>query len=114
MECGVIMGSGIFSSLIQLQAKGKQQDEFGQPIDDWVTVHSVWANIRHQSGMETVKASAEMTSVKVSIRIQYLDGVTAAMRVLHENEIYSIEAVMPDRVRRQYVDLVCSIGANDG
>lgn len=103
-----------FNNRIQIQAKSTAQDELGQPIEDWETQFTVWASIRHLSGMETVRSGVEVSNVKASIRIRYMAGVTAAMRIKHGADVYSIEAVMPDKVKREFVDLVCYLGANDG
>lgn len=106
--------AGELNCRIEIQQRSGTRDNFGQVIDDWSTLFTVWANIRHLSGMETVRSGMEVSSVKASIRIRYLNGIAASMRVKHGSDIYSIEAAMPDRVGREYVDLVCSIGANDG
>ncbi len=41
------------------------------------------------------------------IKIRYLDGVIAKMRVLHGSNIYEIDAVLPDRKSSKHIILMC-------
>jgi SPP1 family predicted phage head-tail adaptor len=98
--------------LIQKLVSG--QDEAGQPVTNWENLITtgdgkVFANIKHLSGVETIKADAPTSAVKVSIRIRYRTDVTAAMRVVHGATTYEIKAVLPDEAGRQHVDLACEV-----
>lgn len=86
-------------------------DAFRQPVAAWVPVTGAWASMRVPSGLETIRGGAETSVVKVSIRIRFRAGLTAAMRVVYQGKPYKITAVLEDRARREYVDLVCE--AND-
>ena len=100
------MQAGTLNRRVTLQAPGTTQDELGQPIPGWTDVATVWASVRHVSGLEAIKSGADVSVVKVSVRIRYLAGIDAGMRVLHGAEVFDIRAVLPD-TRRQYVDLIC-------
>ena len=100
---------GRLSSYCTLQQPNTAQDALGQPVPGWVDVAQVWADIRHQSGLSAIKAGADVSVVKASIRIRYRDGVNAGMRVLHDGVAYNIEAVLPDVSRHRYVDLVAEV-----
>ena len=94
-----------------LQHLVEGQDEAGQPVTTWANLATVWANIKHLSGVETIKANAETSAVKASIRIRYRTDLTAAMRVVHGATTYEIKAVMPDEAGREFADLVCEVVA---
>lgn len=81
-------------------------DSWGQPSAAWSEVATVWADIRHLSGSEAIKADAPVSSVKASIRIRARAGIDAGMRVVHGAEIYDIEAVLPGQTK-EHVDLAC-------
>lgn len=89
---------------IQQQASGI--DEIGQPVTGWADMATVWANVRHQSGLESIRADADVSVVKASIRVRFRADVDAGMRVLVSGVAYDINAVLPD-AKRQYLDLVC-------
>jgi SPP1 family predicted phage head-tail adaptor len=88
------------------------QDEIGQPVQVWVDVVTVWANIRTNTGVQTIRADKESSAVQASIRIRRRDGITAAMRVHHGATVYDIKAVLTDEESRERLDLVCEVLAN--
>lgn len=85
------------------------QDEIGQPTQVWAELAPVWANVRYLSGVETIKAEAQTSVVKASIRIRRRTDVTAAMLVVHGSTTYEIKAVLPDEERRERLDLSCEV-----
>ena len=111
------MRAGQRSELVQIQRRADGEDELGQPTVGWAKVTDVWANILHRSGLELIRADAPTSIVQASIRIPApaAAGVTPAMRVLcADGTAYNIKGVLPDRVKREFVDLVCETGASDG
>ncbi len=70
----------------------------------WADYASLWSNIRFLSGTESIKAGADTSIVKASIRIRWRQDVTAGMRIVAGAAVYDIEAVLPGQ-RREYVDL---------
>lgn len=80
-------------------------DEIGQPVDTWTEVASVWADIRHPSGSESIRADQVASVVRASIRVLKRADVTAAMRVYHGDRVYEIKAVLPDAQTNLYMDL---------
>jgi SPP1 family predicted phage head-tail adaptor len=105
------MQAGSLNRRCTLQSPSQSVDELGQPIPGWTDVATVWASIRHLSGVEAIKAGAVTSTVKASIRIRYRTVLNAGMRVVHGAQVYSIEAVMPDVGGREFVDLVAEVVA---
>lgn len=103
------MRAGTLRNKVVIQAQSSGQDDWGQPIDTWAPVTTVWADIRHQSGLETIKADSPASVVKASVRIRYRTGLNAGMRVVHGATIYNILAIMPDEAKKQYLDLACEV-----
>lgn len=103
-----MLSAGQLRNQIKLQAPASGEDALGQPTVGWNDVVTVWANIRHMSGAEAIRAGATGSTVKASIRIRFREGVTAAMRVLYGSTAYKILAVLPDG-GREFVDLVCEV-----
>lgn len=102
------MKSGTLRNRITIQSPSSVQDASGQPIVSWIDVALVWADIQYISGISALKAGMDTSAVKVSIRIRYMAGVNAGMRVLHGGNVFSIEAVLPNMAMRS-VDLVCVV-----
>lgn len=102
--------SGKRNCRVTITKRGPEVDEIGQPIDAApVVVARPWANIRHLNGTETIKAGAETSIVKASIRILYRHGIDAGMQVTHKTTTYQIEAVLPDETDRKFIDLACKV-----
>lgn len=103
------MNAGQLNRKITIQALDTGVDAIGQPVNSWTTFAETWANIRFLNGVESVKADAEVSVSKASIRIRYRQDVTNAMRVVGNGITYQIKAVFPDEAKRDHVDLVCEV-----
>ena len=104
------MRAGTLNSRVMVQRRGVAEDEWGQPLPEaWLDFLPLWANIKHLSGSQAIKAGAPTSIVQASIRIRYRTDIDAAMRVVHGTTVYEIKAPLPDEVRREYVDLVCEV-----
>lgn len=90
---------------VTLQTLTAGVDSIGQPVTTWVDTAVLWADVRYLSGLSAIKAGADVSLSKVSIRLRYRT-VTAGQRIKQGANIYNIEAVLPG-ARRAYVDLVC-------
>lgn len=105
------MKAGDLSSKITIQKKGDAKDSWGTPVPgapNWLDVCKPWADIRNLSGLGTIKADAQTSVVKTSIRVRFRTDVKAGMRALHGATVYDIKAVMPDS-GRVFTDLVCEV-----
>lgn len=96
---------------ITIQQRTSATDALGQPVETWSDLAVVWGEIRHVSGMQQIKADAEISTVRASIKVYQRADITAAMRVLHGSTTYDIKAVLPDALGRVYMFLVCEVAA---
>ena len=103
------MQAGPLSSRIAIQRKTAAADAWGTPEPQgWEDVAKVWSNVRHQSGSESIRAGADVSIVRASIRIRWRTGIDAGMRVRYGGQVGDIEAGRPG-ADRTYVDLVCKL-----
>lgn len=105
-----MISAGRLNTLLELQQPATGQDAAGQPATGWVKLDELWGDVRHASGLQTIKADADTSIVKVSIRIRHRSGITAAMRLVEKESgvAYAIAAVLPD-ARKEFIDLVCEV-----
>jgi SPP1 family predicted phage head-tail adaptor len=103
------MEAGKLRNRVSIRDRVSTQDGAGQPIETWDEVAAVWADIRHLNGMESIKAGADVSVNKVSIRVRRRSDIDAGMRVYHGSTIYEIKAVLPDEQRRERLDLSCEV-----
>lgn len=99
------------NSPITIWQRTSAEDALGQPVETWTALAELWGEIRHPSGVQQIKAGAEVSTVRASIKVHKRDDITAAMRVLHGSTIYDIKAVLPDERGRVYMFLVCEVTA---
>jgi len=103
------MRAGSLRNKVVIQQQASTTDDYGQPASTWTDVATVWADIRHQSGLESIKADSPASVVKASIRIRYRTDITAGMRAVHGTTVYDILAPLPDASGKQYTDLACQV-----
>lgn len=100
-------------SLEQYQYIG-QDPSTGEEIHGWNKLYDAWADIRHLSGLETIRSAVPTSMVKASIRLRHRPGIDASMRIRHGDTVYEIEAVLPGQHRyNKYIDLLCQTIGND-
>jgi len=109
------LAAGKLNRRATIQQKTVTYDELHQPTGEaWVDLATVWADVRHVSGIEAVRSGADTSVVQASIRIRYRPGLDADMRVLCDGKTYDVRAVLDDVAARKYTDLVCALGASNG
>ncbi|WP_066339250.1 phage head closure protein [Azohydromonas lata] len=101
------MGAGQYDTQVDLHKRQSGQDAAGQPVQTWVVAAAgVWADVRHLSGLEAIKAGADTSTTRGSVRVRWRTGIDAGMRVVSGSTTYEIKAVLPNR-RGGYIDLAC-------
>lgn len=100
------MQAGRLNSRVTIKRRATGQDAIGQPVTTLETVATVWANILHQSGRETIKSGADTSIVQASIRVRLRTDLDAGMEVHHGTKVYEVSAVLPGD---DWIDLVCQV-----
>lgn len=91
---------------IRLMKRAPGTDSAGSISKEWVLVAEAWADVRFQSGAESMRAGGEASSVKASIRIRARADVDASMRAVYRGVTFDIQAILPDN-DRAFAFLVC-------
>lgn len=98
------MRAGILRDRIIIQHKTVTADGWGQEIEVWSDLATVWANVRFMSGKEYISANRETAQIQASIRIR-IRSVDSGMRVIFNGKVYEITSVLPNS-KAAYIDLV--------
>ncbi|KDR34721.1 head-tail adaptor protein [Caballeronia grimmiae] len=109
-----MMRAGDLNRRVRIERNGSGTDDLGQPVDGWTEVATVWGNVRMLSGKETAQANADVGSATASIRIRYRTDITNGMRAIVDGVIFNILQPLPNVAARDYTDLACSTGSNNG
>ncbi len=93
---------------ITLQRRSVGEDSIGQPTQTWVDLPAAWAHVKFQTGTEAIRANAETSLVKASIRIRARQDVDAGMRVKFKTWLFEIKSPpLPDDRDPRFMFLVC-------
>ena len=82
-------------------------DEYGQPLDEFVPVATVWAGIEPLRGREYFSAMSEHAEVTTRIRIRYRDGVDRTMIVQYGETTFEILHVIRPEWGKTELQLMC-------
>lgn len=66
-------------------------------IEQWMTVHTVWADIAPVSGKEYMASNRETAEITNKIYIRFRSGIKSTMRIKHGDRIFEIESVLGDK-----------------
>ena len=110
------MEIGKLNRRVTIQQLVSGQDAAGQPVQTWTDVATVWANVAGDTGLRTIKNAGDVTAAikRYSIRIRFREGLDEGMRVLLGAVPFDVKEVRMDYAGREWTDLVCEQGGNDG
>lgn len=103
------MRAGRLRDKVTLQEPTATQDEeTGQPVDAWIDVATVWAQVEDVSGRQFFEAAAIQSEVSTPIAIRFRTEVKPKMRVLAGDRAFMIDSVQRPSNRRDRMVLMCS------
>ena len=103
------MDIGTLRHRVVIKKKVNTRDALGQTTQTLEDVATVWADIRFLRGFEAIKAGAQTSTKSCSIRIRWRTDITEGMEAWHAGVKYNINAVLPDMLKRERVDLMCEV-----
>lgn len=90
---------GKLRHVITFQQQKRGQDSFGAPFNTWEDVFThVPACVEHLSAKDLIASSETHFRTTARIIINYRPGIDPAMRIIHRDEIYHINGIIPDLV----------------
>lgn len=101
------MDAGKLDSRLTLRRRSTGRDAAGQPLNTWLTVASVWANIKYLTGTAAIKADRTTGMASVSIRIRWRADVSTGMHAAYGATVYEIKSALPQG--KEWLDLVCEV-----
>jgi SPP1 family predicted phage head-tail adaptor len=107
------MRAGKLRQRVTIQSQTTARDDFGGETVTWSDVATVWASIEPLNGREYMAAQQLQTAVTTRIRVRYIDGVTAAMRVKADDVAYDIQSVINPNDRGAELTLMCIERSSD-
>jgi SPP1 family predicted phage head-tail adaptor len=101
------MNPGELRHRITIQKLVNTQDTFGQPVEQWSDVVTVWASVNPIVGKEFFAAETVNSEVSHKIRIRYKQNITPDMRIKFKDRYFSIQSVIDYQERNIELQLMC-------
>ena len=101
------MNAGELRHQIVIQAPTETQDSLGAVVSTWATFAIVRASVEPLQGREYLALQQVQSEVSVRIKIRYLPGLNARMRVSWNSKIYEIENIIEINSKRSEIHLMC-------
>lgn len=100
------MKAGKRNQKITIQEKRTVMNEFNEPVEVWLDVATVWAELLIGFGREFFGAAKVNTELSGIIKILYLPGIKARQaKVKYGERIFDVIAVIDPGERRRELEL---------
>jgi head-tail adaptor len=118
------LAAGGHNRRIVIEARAPGTDAANRPNGAWTEFKRKWTKIAGATGMGAIR-QADTDGVtraidQYSFRIRFDRSITDAMRVrelidgVAQSQAFDILQVRHDLARREWTDIVCEVGGNDG
>ena len=103
------MQAGLLRERVQIQAFTAESDSYGQPIETWAELATVWGDVKPLASREgfTPGAGQIVATATHRVRIRYRADVDEKMRVIWRQRILQVEAVQDPNQRMAETVLMC-------
>lgn len=88
------MDIGKLKHRITFQDLSNSRNEYGELIEDWLDVKTVWAEIKPVSGKQFFAAKQINSEISHNIYIRYRSDLNSSMRIKFKERIFEILYIM--------------------
>lgn len=99
---------------VTFEKRKTSRDEFGQPVEGWDVVATLWASVEPISGRELIAAQQTQAETTHRIRCRYRAGLEAAQRIVFESRPFDIQSVINPREIGASLEILANEGLSDG
>lgn len=101
------MRAGNLRNKAEIQLLGNVQDEYGSILEgQYIKFKDVWCSIIPVSGKENFLSNTDFAKVTHKIKIRYLDGLNASMRLVWKNRIFNFTSVRNISERDKEIEIL--------
>lgn len=101
------MQAGRLRHRVTIQEPVSATNGYNETITTWSRVAEVWASVEPLSGREFFAAEHQQSEISHRVVMRYRGGITATMRVVHEDRELYIQSVINVRERGREMQLMC-------
>ena len=103
------MRSGSLNRLIDIEDLTVTTDGMGASVESWSTYKgNVWAAIWPVSAKERIQAGKQELEITHRIRIRYISGITADMRIKYGSSYFEIASILDPGTENRMIDILAT------
>lgn len=114
--------AGRLDARVTIQRRVQSQDDFGEVLNGWEDVATVWAQVTALRGEELFAAQQVQSKVDHRIRVRHSPGIRPTMRIAQDFELdgtpviryFDIQAIIPEQSRKNFISLMCVLRSELG
>ncbi len=101
------MDIGSLNKRITFQSLQNTENEYGESIQNWTDLKTVWASINPIVGKEYFAAETVNSEISHKIRLRYIEGIKPTMRIKFKERYFNIISVINYQERNIELQLMC-------
>jgi len=101
------MDAGKLDKLISIEKRTLTQDAAGQEYETWVSIATVYANVKPLIGRDYLAAKQTVDEQSHDVTIRYRRGLHRKMRVNYLSRIFEIFGIIDPDEKREWLYLKC-------
>jgi SPP1 family predicted phage head-tail adaptor len=91
------MRAGELDKRITIQYAAKSKNSFGEDIETWTALATVWANIEFTNGNERFLQQERIAETTAVFKIRIRSDVDSTRRIKYKNRYFNILSVFPSK-----------------
>ena len=99
---------------VTFESRKTGRDEFGQPLEGWDFVATLWASVEPFAGRELMTAQQTQSEITHRIRCRYRAGIETAQRILFDGRAFDIQSAINAREIGASLEILAIEGLTDG
>lgn len=113
------MDIGRLDKRITIQRRSATKDAYGQEVNQWVDIASVWANVKPIGGRERMRSMVVESTLTHTVMVRYNDALMPptqadAWRIMYGTRMFNITAAMDVEEDRHWIVFDCTEGSEVG
>ena len=103
------MNPGDLDQRIVIQGLSEAADDFGQRVQTFSTLATVWAKIEERKGKEGELGNQLVATRLVDFVIRYKSGLDERMRISYGGDIYLIQSIIKEDARKSFMRITTQL-----
>ena len=101
------MDIGKLRHRIIFQQLSNSKNEYGEPVEEWLDIKTVWAEIKPVGGKQFFAAKQINAEISHNIYIRYRNSLSSSMRIKFKERIFEILYIMNVNESNTLMQIYC-------